>query len=582
MILQDSLVAETSQEFDAMVIGSGITGGWAAKEFCEREFKTLLVERGRKVEHRVDYETENIPPWKYANRTKTSNLLVQQQYKVQSTCYAFNETTRHFFGNDRDLPYSTQTGTEFDWIRGNQLGGKSLLWHRQTYRMSEYDFNANKADGLGIDWPIRYKDLASWYSYVEKHAGISGNKDGLFQLPDSETLPPFEMNAVEKHFQQKLSKHYPDRPLVIGRCAHLSKAQNHHMEHGRVTCQARNECQKGCSFGAYFSTQSSTLPPALATGNLKIAPDSVVHSLIYDEASNRIKGVRVVDNNNMSTREYFAKVVFLCASTLGSTQIMLNSTTKKFPNGIANSSGVLGHYLMDHSFNANAGGKIDGFEKEYYSGRRPTGIYIPNFQFEPRRYKKQYSRGYALGGAATRKGWKESMGEKGIGADYKTSLTKPGDWQIWLYAQGEMLPKFENQVSLHPTKKDKWGIPQLHFNVNWSENERLMMEDCATECEKMLNKIGATNVWSSVNIDTNAPGKAIHELGTARMGRDKKESILNGFNQSHDIPNLFVTDGASYCSSATVNPSLTFMALTARAVNYCVNEMKGKRIYSAK
>ncbi|GAB5379306.1 MAG: GMC family oxidoreductase [Aliiglaciecola sp.] len=578
MQVNDIFVKDTQQEFDVLVIGSGVTGGWAAKEFTERGFKVLMVERGRKVEHRKDYITEGKGPWTFAERTKVNNILTQEQHPVQSKCYAFNDATKHFFGNDRDLPYSTEKNTDFNWIRGNQLGGKSLTWHRQSYRMSEYDFNANKADGHGNDWPIRYKDLATWYQYVEKHAGISGAKDGLAQLPDGDTLPPFEMNKVELDLQKQLARYFPERPMVMGRTAHLSVPTEYHMSHGRVMCQARDECHKGCSFGAYFSTQSSTLPFAAATGNLTIAVDSIVHSVIYDEKTNRVKGVRVIDDKDLSTREYFAKVVFLCASTLGSTQIMLNSTSRKFPNGIANTSGVLGHYLMDHNYNANAGGIVEGFDNEYYSGRRPTGIYVPNFQFEPNRYKKHYVRGYALGGGASRGNWKGAEQKDGIGADYKASLTRPGDWYFGFYAQGEMLPRFDNQVTLHPTNKDKWGMPQLHFNVQWSENEKLMMEDCAEECEKMLKKVGVKHVSSRVTTDSNPPGSAIHELGTARMGRDKKDSILNGYNQAHDIPNLFVTDGASYCSSATVNPSLTFMALTVRAVDFCAQEMKQRRI----
>jgi choline dehydrogenase-like flavoprotein len=578
MSLDEFLIEESSKVFDVIVVGSGITGGWAAKEFTEKGFKTLMIERGRKVEHRKDYPTEGKGPWEFDQRTKATNILVEQEYPVQSKCYAFNDATKHFFNNDRNFPYSTEKGTGFDWIRGNQLGGKSLLWARQSYRMNMFDFQANKADGHGIDWPIRYRDLVKYYDYVEKHVGISGAQDGLPQLPDSHFLPPFEMNGPEKWIQSSLGEKFPDRPMIMGRCAHLSKATEYHIKQGRVSCQTRDECQKGCSFGAYFSTQSSTLPPAIATGNLSIAVDSVVHSVIYDEETNRAVGVRVIDANSMKTREYFANVVFLCASTIGTAQVMLNSKSRRFPNGIANSSGVIGHYLMDHNYNAWASGKIDGFDDEYYSGRRPTSVYIPNFQYEPKRYKKHYKRGYALGGSAQRRDWRGGHIVDGIGADYKKSLTKPGDWTFRLWAQGEMLPKYENSVSLHPTKTDKWGMPQMHFNISWSENERLMMEDCAQECEKMLNKIGLSEVSAQVTTDSRSPGLAIHEVGTARMGRDPKESVLNAHNQTHDIPNLFVTDGSSYCSSATVNPSLTFMALTVRAVDYCVNEMKQRRI----
>lgn len=571
-------INETKEIFDAIVVGSGITGGWAAKEFCERGFKTLMIERGRVVEHRKDYIGENKAPWMFENRTKVDNLLLDQQYNVQRKCYAFSDATKHFFGNDRDLPYSTEEGTGFDWIRGNQLGGKSLLWHRQCYRMSDFDFGANKADGHGNDWPIRYKDLTDWYSYVETHAGISGSKENIPSLPDSEFLPPFEMNSPEKYLKGEIEKHFPNLHFIMGRTAHLTKPTELHISQGRVMCQARNECHRGCSFGAYFSTQSSTLPDAAKTGNLSIAPNSVVHSVIYDEKTNRAIGVRVIDNENLSTREYFGKVVFLCASTVGTTQIMLNSKSKKFPNGIANSSGVLGHYLMDHNYNARAGGMMEGFEDEYYSGRRPTGIYIPNFQYEPKLYKKGYKRGYALAGGAGRADWQGTGWEDGIGADFKKKLTKAGAWHMGLYAQGEMLPRYENEISLHPTKTDKWGMPQLHINCTWSENEILMMEDAAETAATILKKVGVKDVYSGVSVRENNPGLAIHEVGTARMGKDPKDSVLNGFNQCHDIPNLFVTDGASYCSSAVVNPSLTFMALTVRAVDFYTKEVKAGRL----
>lgn len=574
----DLYIHQSNQVYDAIIVGSGITGGWAAKEFCERGLQTLMIERGRVVEHRKDYITEGKGPWEFDNRTKVDNLLIEEKHQVQKKCYAFSDMTKHFFGNDKDLPYSTKEGTGFDWIRSNQLGGKSLTWHRQCYRLSEYDFAANHADGHGNDWPIRYKDLESWYSYVETFAGISGSKEGMEQLPDSEFLPPFEMTAPELYLKEKISQHFPDRQLIMGRTAHLTQPSTLHMQQGRVTCQARSECQKGCSFGAYFSTQSSTLPAAAKTGNLSIAPNSVVHSLIYDEKTKKVKGVKVIDNDDLSTREYFAKVVFLCASTLGSTQVMLNTKTKSFPNGIANSSGVLGHYLMDHNYNAGANGTVEGFEDEYYSGRRPSAILVPNFQYKPSLYKKNYVRGYALSGGSYRENWQSGAHQPGIGADYKNSLTKPGKWKFGLYAQGEMLPRYENSVSLHPTKKDKWGIPQLHIDCTWSQNEKLMMQDAQETAAHMLTKIGLTEINSFNGVETANPGLAIHEVGTARMGRDPKNSVLNAYNQCHDVDNLFVTDGSSFCSSAVQNPSLTFMAITVRAVDYCVKEMKASRI----
>lgn len=568
-------INETNEEYDAIVIGSGISGGWAAKEFCERGLKTLMIERGRVVEHRKDYIGENTPMWQQEHRGQVENILVNQQHYIQKQCYAFGNTTKHFFGNDRDLPYTTKQGTEFSWIRANQLGGKSLLWHRQSFRLGEYDFNANKLDGYGTDWPIRTKDIEKWYSKVEIHAGISGAKDNLPNLPNGEFLPPLEMTSPEKAIQAKFAKLYPDRPMIMGRTAHLTQPTKLHVDQGRVQCQARNECHAGCSYGAYFSTQSSTLPAAAKTGNLHIAPNSVVHSLIYDDKTNRVKGVRVIDNDDLSEREYFAKVIFVCASTIGSTQILMNSISKKYPNGIANSSGVLGHYLMDHNYNAVASGDVEGFEDEYYSGRRPGGILIPNFYYKPDP-KRGFLRGYALSGKATREGWQSQQDLDGLGVEYKNKIKQAGKWRFGLSAQGEMLPRFENQMRLHPTLKDKWGMPQIEFDVRYSDNEKAMMEDAAEQAIKMLKAAGLKNV--SGHPTHKPPGLAIHELGTARMGRDAKTSILNGYNQSHDIPNLFVTDGASFCSSAVQNPSLTIMALTARAVDYAAQELAAKRI----
>ncbi|MFQ3235966.1 MAG: choline dehydrogenase-like flavoprotein [Paraglaciecola sp.] len=572
----DLYIKETEQVFDAIVVGSGISGGWAAKEFCERGLKTLMIERGPVVEHRKDYIGEGIPPWQQLHRNKVENLLVEQKYKIQQECYAFNDSTKHFFGNDRDLPYTTAKGTQFSWIRGNQLGGKSLIWHRQSYRLSNHDFAANSLDGHGNDWPIRDTDLAQFYSHVELHAGISGSKENLPQLPDSEYLPPLEMTMPEKAIKASIEKNYPDRTMIMGRTAHLTQPTELHLSQGRVKCQARNECHKGCSFGAYFSTQSSTLPSAAKTGNLHVAPNSVVHSLIYDEKTQRVKGVRIIDNDDLSEREYYAKVVFLCASTIGSTQIMLNSKSKTFPNGIANRSGVLGHYLMDHNYNAIAQGDIPGFENEFYRGRRPGGILIPNFQYEPSRASKHYLRGFAYSGGAYRETWQSMQDADGIGVSLKQKLGQAGKWKFKLSAQGEMLPRFENHIALHSSLKDKWGIPQLEINCRWSENEMLMMEDAAKIGAEMLIKAGLQNVTSQAT--NRNPGIAIHEVGTARMGYDAKTSVLNKYNQCHDVDNLFVTDGASFCSSAVQNPSLTFMALTVRAVDYAAKEMKLGRI----
>lgn len=573
---KENYVEESSETYDAIVVGSGITGGWAAKELTEKGLKTLMIERGRVVEHRKDYVTEAKPPWEYENRTKVAFDLIEDQYKIQRQCYAFHDGTKHFFGNDKDYAYTTEPGTDFSWIRANQLGGKSLLWHRQSYRMSTFDFLTNKADGHGNDWPIRYEDLAPWYEYVERFVGISGSSEYLPQLPDSVFQPPFEMTLPERDFSEKMRELEPNKPVIISRCAHLTQPEKIQVDLGRMKCIARNECQKGCSLGAYFSTQSATLPAAANTGNLYIAPNSVVESLIYDANTNRVRGVRVVDNETMLQREYFGKIIFLCASTLGTTQIMLNSKSRRFPNGIANSSGVLGHYLMDHNYNAMVTADIDGYEDEYYSGRRPASLYIPNWHYEPSRYHRDFKRGYALAGSASRVDWQDMGVSDGFGTSFKAKLHNPGTWMMGLQGQGEMLANRENQVSLSATEKDKWGMPQLHFNCRWSDNEIAMTDAAVDTAASMMKKAGFRNIQKS-NLGQ-PPGLAIHEVGTARMGKDPAESVLNGYNQCHDVPNLFVTDGASFCSSAAVNPSLTFMAITARAVDYAVKEVKSRRL----
>jgi choline dehydrogenase-like flavoprotein len=567
-------IIKTQEVFDAIVVGSGISGGWAAKELCERGLKTLMVERGRPVEHRKDYIGEGVPAWQMPFRGQVEKSVVDEQHYVQKKCYAFNDATKHFFGNDKDLPYSTPKDKPFDWIRGNQLGGKSLLWHRQSYRWSEHDFNSNARDGEGVDWPIRYKDIEKWYDHVEIHAGISGSKENLEILPDSQFLPPFEMNPVEKEMKARIEKKWNTRKLIIGRTAHLSVPAPHHLAQGRVQCQARNECQKGCSFGAYFSTQSSTLPAALATNKLTIATNSIVHSVIYDPKTNRATGVRVIDADTLETREYFAKVIFLCASTLGTTQIMLNSVSESFPTGIANSSGVLGHYLMDHLYGAGAVGRVEGFEEDYYSGRRPIGLVMPRFRDYSEK-STRFKRGYFYMAGAYRAGWASNASQDGFGAEFKAAVRQPGSWYFNLSGSGEMLPRYENQVSLHPTLKDKWGMPQLHIECSFSDNDWKMMEDIADTAAEMLEAIGLKDVQKDIRAKRDwHPGLSIHEMGTARMGKDPKTSILNGWNQAHDVPNLFVTDGACMASSASQNPSLTYMALTARAADYAVQQLK--------
>jgi choline dehydrogenase-like flavoprotein len=568
-------ISRPKEIFDAIVVGSGITGGWAAKELTERGLTTLLVERGRAVEHRKDYVGEGIKPWQLPFRGRTELAVLEEQHYIQSKCYAFNDTTKHFFGNDRDLPYATPEDKPFDWIRGNQLGGRSLIWHRQSYRWSDHDFTANARDGRGTDWPIRYRDIEAWYDHVELHAGISGSVENHPALPDSRFLPPFEMNVVEKEMKKRIESKWNTRKLFIGRTAHLSVPAQHHIAQGRVQCQARNECQRGCSFGAYFSTQSSTLPAALATKKLRIATNSIVHSVIYDPKTHRASGVRVIDAETMTTYEYFAKVIFLCASTLGTTQIMLNSKSESFPTGIANSSGVLGHYLMDHLYSAGATGRVDGFDDEYYFGRRPTGLVMPPFRnvTEP---NPRFRRGYMLMGAAQRTSWEDFARQDGFGEGFKKSIRSAGSWHFQLHGSGEMLPRYENRVSLHPTLKDKWGVPQLYIECSYGENDIHIFHDIADTCAEILEAIGVEDVQKDIPALRGewAPGLSIHEMGTARMGSDPSTSVLNGWNQTHDVPNLFVTDGACMASSASQNPSLTYMALTARAANHAAEQLK--------
>ncbi|SFV11407.1 GMC oxidoreductase [Pseudoduganella namucuonensis] len=571
-------IKTSAEQFDAIVVGSGITGGWAAKELCERGLRTLMVERGRPVEHRADYSGEGVEPWRMPNRGLVGRAQAEDQYARQRKCAAFDEYNKHFFNNDRDMPYSTPEDRPFSWIRGNQLGGRSLTWARQTYRWSDLDFGANAKDGHGVDWPIRYADLAPWYSHVERHVGISGGVENLDVLPDSEFLPAFEYNTVEKALKARFDAAFAPARMIMGRCAHLTAPSAAHLEQGRGNCMARNMCNRGCSFGAYFSTQSSTLPAAAATGRLSVATNAIVHSVIYDPKTNRATGVRVIDAETMETREFHAKVVFLCASALGSTQVLLNSTSPSFPTGLANSSGVLGHYLMDHLYGAGATGRIEGHEDEFYSGRRPTLPMIPRFRNVVDQHPG-FLRGYSLSGDAKRAGWRETAAKPGFGKDYKTMVRAPGEWRFRLVGSGEMLPRYENMVSLHPTRKDKWGMPQLHIDCTFSDNDRKMQEDISDTAANIMEALGIKDIKKYIkSTDEWPPGLSIHEMGTARMGRDPRTSLLNGYNQAHDVPNLFVTDGACMTSSAWQNPSLTYMALTARACAYAVEQFKAGKL----
>jgi choline dehydrogenase-like flavoprotein len=558
-----------TQEFDAIVVGSGIAGGWAAKELTEKGLNVLLLERGRMVEHGTDYPTENTAPWELYYRGRGDSEEFERDYPVQRKGGGFSETSQHFYVNDRDNPYTYPEDRPFMWIRGHQVGGRSLIWGRQCYRWSDLDFEANSRDGFGVDWPIRYADIAPWYDYVEQFAGISGQAEGIPHLPDGQFQPPMDMNCGERVFKERLESAFSDRKMTIGRVANLTQDLN-----GRTRCQYRNQCNRGCSYGAYFSSQSATLPAATATGRLTLRPNSIVHSVVYDEENDRATGVRVIDAETRDEIEFSGRIVFLCASALGTTRIMLNSTSNRFPNGIANSSETLGHYLMDHCFKAGATGELPGNEDKYTYGSRPNGIYIPRFRNlgTSETEHPNFLRGYGYQGSASRASWGRGTARTGIGEELKGSLREPGPWTMWIGGWGECLPREENYVALDPEVKDAWDMPVLRINCAWSDNEDKMREDMMITAAEMLEAAGARNIQPF--LDESPPGLCIHEMGTARMGRDPRTSVLDAYNSTHDVPNLFVTDGACMASSACQNPSLTYMALTARAADHAVNRMK--------
>ncbi len=565
-------ISDSQEQYDAIVVGSGISGGWAAKELTEKGLETLVLERGRNVEHGKDYTTEHMPPWEAKFRGQGNRKLMEKEYPMQLRADVVNEYNRHFFVNDKEYPYQTDDEDPFLWVRGYQVGGRSLTWGRQCYRWSDLDFEANAKDGIAVDWPIRYKDIEPWYDYVEKFVGISGQEEGLDHLPDGQFLPPMDLNCVEEDVKEKIEQNFEYRHLTIGRSAVLTEAHN-----GRGACHYCGPCSRGCSVGAYFSSQSSTLPAARKTGNLTLRPNSIVHSIIYDEETNRATGVRVIDRLTNESKEFYAKVIFLNASTLGTTQIMLNSISDAFPNGIANSSGVLGHYLMDHHFRVGASGTFEGYEDKYYHGNRPNGIYIPRFRnINDQTQHDDFIRGYGFQGGASRSSWQRGIGMKGFGKEFKEKLRDPGQWQFGMTGFGEILPYYDNYATLSDDKTDQWGIPQLEIHGTIRENEEKMREDMAATAAEMVEAAGGKNVYpySSEYL----LGEGIHEMGTARMGRDPKTSVLNEHNQTHDVPNLFVTDGACMTSAACQNPSITYMALTARAVDYAVKELNKQNI----
>ncbi|MBM3178247.1 MAG: GMC family oxidoreductase [Bacteroidetes bacterium] len=556
-------------QFDAIVVGSGMSGGWAAKVLCDAGVKTLVIERGRQVEHLKDYPTTNMHPWEFPLHKRLPKS-VKDENPVVSRCYAFNDSTDHFFVKDKEHPYVQEK--PFDWIRAYQVGGKSLLWARQTQRWSRFEFEAPARDGFAVDWPIRYNDLAPWYSEVEKFVGISGNLDGLEQLPDSESLPPWEMNCVEKHIQEKIHSAYNQkRPVIIGRCAHLTEPKEIHLAQGRGKCQARTKCETGCPFGGYFSANSSTIPWAKRTGNLTMLTDAVVHSIIYDERSGRASGVQVVDAHTKEVSVYHARIIFVNAACLNTNLILLNSTSSRFPNGFGNDNGLLGRFVAFHNYRGTVSATMDGFEDQYYYGRRPTQVFMPSFR-NVFKQDTDFLRGYMVAFGAGRGGGSS----EGIGEELKKAAATPGGWYVSMMMQGETIPKFENHVRLSPDQQDEWGIPQLITSIGYDENDEKLLKDFLDQGSEMLDKAGCKNIQQ--HDSKQAPGLDIHEMGGVRMGRDPKTSLLNEWNQFHNCKNVFVTDGACMTSVGNQNPSLTFMALTARAASYAVEEMKKRNL----
>ncbi len=561
-----SIDSKQARSYDAIVVGSGMSGGWAAKELCEKGLKTLVLERGRDVTHIKDYPTTNMMPWEFEHRGQMPREI-QEANPVVSRCYAFHEDTQHFFVKDQQHPYVQDQ--DFNWIRGYQVGGKSLLWARHTQRWSDYDFQGPARDGFAVDWPIRYADIAPWYSHVEKFVGISGNKDGLDHLPDGEFLPPMELNCVETYFRDKLKTEYQDRrPLIIARCAHLTEPQTIHLEQGRGQCMHRKLCQRGCPFGGYFSSNSSTLPWAAKTGNLTLRPDAVVHSVIYDAQREKAVGVRVIDAHSKEAIEFYAPLIFLNASALNTNLILLNSTSGRFPEGLGNDSGLLGKYVAFHNYRAKIRARYEGMLNTTTTGRRPTSGYLPRFR-NVYEQETDFLRGYAAGFSARRI---VSRDYEGLGANLKANLLNPswGSWGVGSHMMGETIPKVDSTVRLDAEQTDDYGMPLLRVNVGYDENDEKMMKDFYEQLTEMYERAGFTDIRT---IDTKqAPGLDIHEMGGVRMGHDPATSLLDKWNRLHACPNVYVTDGACMTSTGTQNPSLTYMALAARAVDFAVKE----------
>lgn len=561
-----NLKAEAENTYDAIVVGSGISGGWAAKELCEGGLKVLLLERGKNVEH-PNYPSAMATPWQLEH----AGRLTQEdrtRCPVQTRHFSYSGDNKHFYINDLENPY-TET-KRFDWIRGDIVGGRSVLWGRHCYRWSDLDFTANLRDGIAVDWPIRYKDIEPWYDYIEQFIGVCGQSEGIPHLPDGKFLPPMTMNCVEEDFKRKALEIFPDRKITIGRVANLTAPVK-----GRGVCQYRNLCHRGCPYGAYFSTNASTMPAAFATGNLTLRPNSLVNRVLYDEQKGKATGVEIIDIETNEVLEFHSKIIFLNGATLATAFILLNSTSNRFPNGLGNDSDQVGRNIMDHHKGAGAEAEVDGFEDQYYFGRRPNSVYIPRFRNLSEK-RTDYIRGFGYQGGASRTGWNRGHNDLEIGASLKESLQAPGGWRIGFGGFGECLPYEENRVTLNTDQKDKWGRNTLTTDVEFKANERSMQQDMATAMAEMLDAAGYKNVRPYANISF--PGNANHEMGGARMGRDPKTSVLNSFNQMHAVKNVFITDGSFMTSASCVNPSLTYMAMTARACAYVLSELKKQNL----
>ncbi len=561
---------EQQESYDAIVVGTGISGGWAAKELCENGLKTLVLERGRMVKHRDDYETANLDPWDFPNAGQPTQEMIAKQEKQHRTGYTTNAANNMWFVDDLEHPYNEIK--RFDWMRGYHVGGRSLQWGRHSYRWSDIDFKANLNDGNGVDWPVRYRDVAPWYDKVESYIGVTGETLGLPQLPDGQFEPMMELNCVEQHVKEKVSENFDGRVITAGRVAHINSDKQFAGD-GRTRCQYRNRCIRGCPFGAYFSSLSSTLPAAEATGNMTLRPDSIVHEVIYDADTKRATGVKVIDRETKETHEFKAKIIFLCASAIASTSILMQSKSDRFPDGMGNDSDQLGRNIMDHHLGVGAAGKFDGFEDKYYKGRKPNGIYVPRFRnLGSGTNRKDYTRGFGYQGGAGRGNWDETIAELSHGKGLKEAILKPGGWTFGMGGFGEVLPYEDNRMTLDYDKKDQWGLPTVTFDAEFKENEWNMRKDMKESAVEMLEKAGLRDVEPFDR--PGALGLGIHEMGTARMGRSRRTSVLNGNNALHDVRNVYVTDGSFMTSASCVNPSLTYMAFTARAANHAAKQLK--------